>query len=257
MSQVFGKEYASAYDILYQEKDYNAECDLIERIIHEYSNQPAKSILDLGCGTGNHTLRLAERGYQVSGVDRSEDMLSIARAKSQEKQLSCEFFQSDIREFRVSKKFDVIIMMFAVLGYHLENEDVLKALQTVREHLNPGGLFICDVWYGPAVLNQKPGERVKVIEDGVRKIIRMSSGELNSYHHQVMVKFHVWDIQGDRVISETREEHAMRYFFAQELHLMFEINGIKIIDLSDFLEINRKPDLNTWNVILIGKKRVT
>jgi len=254
MSQVFGKEYASAYDILYHEKDYNVECDLIEKIIREYSNKPVKTILDLGCGTGNHTLRLAERGYLVCGVDRSEEMLSIARRKSQEKQLSCEFYQSDIREFRVSKKFDVVIMMFAVLGYHLENDDVLQALQTVSEHLNPGGLFICDVWYGPAVLSQKPGERVKVIEDGDRKIIRVSSGELDSFNNRVTVKFHVWDIRGDMVMSESREEHEMRYFFTQELRTLFQISSLKPVSIFPFHLKDKEISESTWDIAVIGLK---
>jgi SAM-dependent methyltransferase len=254
MSHVFGKEYASAYDILYQEKDYNAECDLIEKIIHEYSITPVKTILDLGCGTGNHALRFAERGYKVYGVDRSDEMLSIARRKSQEKQLSCEFFQSDIREFRVSKKFDVVIMMFAVLGYHLENEDVLRALQTVSEHLNPGGLFICDVWYGPAVLSQKPGERVKVIEDGDRKIIRVSSGELDSFNNRVTVKFHMWDIRGDRLIAETKEGHEMRYFFAQELRTLFQISSLKPVSIFPFHLKDKEISESTWDIAVIGLK---
>ena len=60
-------------------------------------------------------------------------------------------------------KFDAALMMFAVLGYQVENDDVLAALRTARRHLEPGGLFIFDVWYGPAVLHQRPSERVKII----------------------------------------------------------------------------------------------
>lgn len=52
MTTVFGKEYAGNYDLFYQDKDYDAECDLIERIISEYASGPVHSILDLGCGTG-------------------------------------------------------------------------------------------------------------------------------------------------------------------------------------------------------------
>lgn len=255
MTRVFGREYASAYDTLYQEKDYNAECDLIERIIQEYSTKPVQSILDLGCGTGNHTIRLAERGYQVCGVDRSEDMLSIARIKCQARELSCDFFKSDIQEFSMPRKFDVVVMMFAVLGYQLENEDVLRALKTVYDHLNPEGLFICDIWYGPAVLNQKPGERAKVIEDGDKEIIRVSSGELDSYNNCVTIKFHVWSIQGNRVISETLEIHKMRFFFNQELNLFMQLPGLYLINIGKFPEYHEIPDENSWNCTVISRKK--
>ncbi|PWR70691.1 class I SAM-dependent DNA methyltransferase [Methanospirillum lacunae] len=253
MNTLFGKDYADTYDLLYQDKDYDAECNLLEEIIKEHANQAVLSILDLGCGTGNHTLRLAKRGYQVCGVDRSEEMLEIARKKAQEKELSCKFYQSDIRDFRTSEKFDVVIMMFAVLGYHLKNEDIQHALQTVQEHLKPGGLFICDVWYGPSVLHEKPSDKVKVIEEGDRKVIRASSGELDSFRHCVTVKFQVWDIQGDRVISETREEHVMRFFFAQEIAYFFENCQLEIMRIFPASNIEGTISEKTWNIAIVGK----
>ena len=157
MSLVFGKKYSDSYDLLYDEKDYDGECTLIETILRDYSKIPVHSILDFGCGTGNHSIQLAKRGYDVTGVDRSNKMLDIANVKADQKKLPCKFFQSDLREFDNPKKYDVVIMMFAVLGYQQENEDVLAALKTVSKYLKKGGVFICDVWYGTAVLNQKPG----------------------------------------------------------------------------------------------------
>ena len=107
MSPVFGKEYSDSYDLLYEEKDYDGECTLIEQIIRDYSKIPVHSILDLGCGTGNHSLRLAERGYDVTGVDRSNEVLDIAKEKANKKKLPYTFFQSDLREFDNHKKYRI------------------------------------------------------------------------------------------------------------------------------------------------------
>jgi len=74
---VFRKEYADSYDLLYTDKDYKDECDMIEEVFTKYADGPIKSILDLGCGTGNHSIPLAQRGYEVTGVDISSDMLRI------------------------------------------------------------------------------------------------------------------------------------------------------------------------------------
>ena len=79
-SGVFGRDYAAAYDDLYQDKDYVAECDLIERVFETYGQGPTRRVLDLGCGTGGHAVILAKRGYDVVGVDRSPEMLERARA---------------------------------------------------------------------------------------------------------------------------------------------------------------------------------
>src|SRR5207248_11417549 len=68
---VFGPQYAEAYDTLYRDKDYSAECDAIEHVFRLYGIGPVRRVLDLGCGTGGHAVPLAERGYEVVGVDRS------------------------------------------------------------------------------------------------------------------------------------------------------------------------------------------
>jgi len=162
---VFGDLYARLYDAFYQEKNYEAECDLIEEVFRRYAGGPVNSILDLGCGTGNHVFPLARRGYQVAGVDRSPEMLALARAKlascsgSPEQPLPI-FHPGDLRDLDLGEQFDAVLMMFAVLSYQVTNEDVLAALGTVRRHLKPGGLFMADVWYGPAVLAQRPGDRI-------------------------------------------------------------------------------------------------
>src|SRR6266498_3666978 len=82
MNEVFGSNYADAYDILYHDKDYAVECDLIERLFQRFGDDSIASVLDLGCGTGNHSLLLDQRGYEVVGVDRSASMLDHARRKA-------------------------------------------------------------------------------------------------------------------------------------------------------------------------------
>lgn len=251
----FGKDYSNAYDLLYKEKDYEGECNLIESIITEHSIIPVHSILDLGCGTGNHSIRLAERGYEVTGVDRSQEMLDIAVQKSHKIGLKCNFIHSDICAFSENKKYDAIIMMFAVLGYQQENEDIIAALTTVSRHLKKGGVFICDIWYGPAVLSQKPGERVRVIEGDDMKIIRVSSGVIDTYRHIVYVHFHLWRIDGNVLHSETKEEHSMRFFFPQELRLLFGISGISLKEIRSFPKWDSQLDDETWNIGVVGVKK--
>jgi SAM-dependent methyltransferase len=250
---VFGRDYSSAYDLLYRDKDYDAECDRIERIIRDHHKGVVRTVLDLGCGTGNHVVRLAGRGYSVTGVDRSGDMLDIARLKARNSNFNCTFVQSDIRTFRSKKKFDVVIMMFAVLGYQIGNADIEQALATVQRHLKPGGLFVCDVWYGPAVLHQKPGDRVRITNIADTTIIRVSSGNLDSYRHVVDVHFQVWKIVGDRVTEKIREDHRMRFFFPQEIAGLMKNAGLDLTLIRDFDDITREPDENSWNIWVVGK----
>ena len=160
MSDTFGAAYAQQYDLLYQDKNYDAEVALLERLFRAHG--------------------LAQHGYDVTGVDRSPEMLRIARVKAEQSldELSPQpsFVEGDVTSVRLGgTPFDAALMMFAVLGYQVTNEAVRAALHTVRAHLRPGALFVCDVWYGPAVLSLRPSERTKVVDAPGGQVIRSFS----------------------------------------------------------------------------------
>jgi len=260
MSDVFGSLYADAYDLLYHDKDYAAECDLIGRVFQTYGQDfPIRSVLDLGCGTGNHALQLATRGYEVVGVDQSEGML--ARAESKAASLSAggsvTFHQEDIRTVDLRQHFDAVLMMFAVFGYQLENIDLLRVLNVARRHLRTGGLLIFDVWYGPAVLHQRPSEQVKIIPTPDGKILRLASGELDIRSQVCTVHYRLWRLAEDLLVSETEESHTVRYFFSRELDLLLDYSGFDPVHLSGFPQFNREADETTWNVVVVGRATET
>ena len=257
ITKVFGKEYADQYDTFYHDKDYEAECDMIEEIFRRYSDNSVKSILDLGCGTGNHAIPFTRRGYQVTGVDCSPEMITQAKAKLQPQSSSFQhqprFLEGDVQSLDLVNTFDAVIMMFAVLGYQITNEAILSALETVRRHLRPNGLFVCDVWYGPSVLSIRPGDRIKIIPTSNGKVIRAASGALDVYHHTANVYYQTWEVKGQQVVSETEETHRMRYFFPQELELFFTQSDIKLLEISDFDDPAKSPTEETWNCLAVGQ----
>jgi SAM-dependent methyltransferase len=257
-SKVFGEPYSSLYDSFYHDKDYEAECDLIEEAFRRYGDGPVRTILDLGCGTGSHAFSLARRGYQVTGVDRSPGMLAAARQKAASQPTGAAdylptFLESDLRNLDLGKQFDAVLMMFAVLSYQLTNADVLAALATVRRHTRAGGLFIADIWYGPAVLAQRPGDRVKVISTPQGQIIRAATGSLDVYRHLCEVGYHLWRLENDRLVRETRESHQMRYFFPQELILFLNLEKLRLLNISAFKNLDQAPGEDTWNILVIAK----
>ena len=255
MTTIFGSTYAGVYNELYNEKDYAAECDVIEELFRRYASTPVSSVLDLGCGTGNHVFPLAARGYDVVGVDRAEGMLAMARKRLADNGDTgkVRFQQGDIRSVDLTRRFDAALMMFAVLGYQIENDDVLAALRTVRRHLEPGALFIADFWYGPAVLHQRPSERIKIIPMRDGSMLRAASGALDTAQNTVAVRFHVWQLNNDRLVAETDETHLMRYFFLKEFRLLLECSGLSLLGLGAFPDFDRQPDETTWNVLAVAR----
>jgi SAM-dependent methyltransferase len=255
VSSVFGSDYSGAYDLLYSDKDYDAECNLIETLFRRYSSIPVSSVLDLGCGTGKHVFGMADRGYDVVGVDRSESMLAVAKQTLETSQAreKVRFHSGDIRTADLGQHFDAALIMFAVLGYQLENSDVMSALETARRHLKPGALLIFDVWYGPAVLRERPSDRIKVIPTSNGKILRAASGELDVSRHCCSVRFHLWRVSEGRVVSEIQETHRMRYFFPLELRLFLDSSGFSLERLGAFPKVDDEPDETTWNVIAAAR----
>jgi len=255
VKEPFGSDYANCYDALYAEKDYRAECDLIERVLREHGSGQVGSLLDLGCGTGNHALPLAERGFEVVGVDRSQFMLDQARSKAAAlgRPSSHQFYHADIRSVELGRQFDAVLLMFAVLGYQLTNVDVTAALRSARRHLRLGGLLLFDVWYGPAVLFQRPTERVKIVSTSTGKILRASASELDTRQQTCTVRYHMWKFAADRLMGETAEVHTVRYFFPLEISLFLQSTGFKCVRIGAFPEFDRDPDEHSWNALCVAR----
>src|SRR5574344_624121 len=111
------ENYSKYYDLLYQDKDYSAESNYIDGLIKKY-NLNAKTLFELGCGTGKHAKLLAQKGYKTFGIDLSESMLKQAKTLG----VDCEF--GDVRNFRCDKKFDAVLSLFHVVSYQTSDEDV-------------------------------------------------------------------------------------------------------------------------------------
>lgn len=243
--------------MLYKEKDYEAECDFLEELFRRYHGRGIKNILDLGCGTGGHALPLARRGYKVHGIDLSVTMTAIAKDKANVQGLSERiwFETGNIQNVNLGKKFDAVICMFAVLSYQTSNDELFATLQAVRKHLKPNGLFIGDFWYGPAVLKERPVERIITIHEGEDRIIRIAKPEIDTQKNIVSVSYHLLRLRGVQLVEETQELHQMRYLFKPEIMFFLAQAGIKLIDFCPFMRLDESVSEDTWNVTVVAQAK--
>jgi SAM-dependent methyltransferase len=258
---VFGA-YSQYYDLLYRDKDYLGEAQYLQSLLERH--QPgARSVLDLGCGTGRHALLLAESGYRMVGVDRSPEML--ANAKAQLAHASPErlarlassgalpsFVEGDLRTVRTGQKFDVVVSLFHVMSYQVQNADLRAAFTTAKEHLNPGGVFMFDCWYGPAVLTEHPTARTLDLENDQIAVRRTADPVSHPNQNSVDVNFVVaiTDKQTGAV-DELRETHTMRYLFTPEVELLLECCGFALKDSSAFMS-DKPLGLDTWTALFVA-----
>jgi 2-polyprenyl-3-methyl-5-hydroxy-6-metoxy-1,4-benzoquinol methylase len=116
------------------------ECDFIE---NEITFDNKTRILDIGCGTGRHSLELAKRGYRVTGVDLSESQLKRAREKAAEQHIEIDFRQCDARQLSFNQEFDLAIMLCEGAFPLMETDEMnFQILQNAAKALKPGGKLI-------------------------------------------------------------------------------------------------------------------
>lgn len=244
-------DYSRYYDLLYRDKDYRGEADLIETLICEYAPN-AEEILELGCGTGRHASLLAEKGYVLHGVDASDEMLSVAKKLQQKDKVT--FSKGDVRTVRLNKKFDVVISLFHVMSYQTTNEDLTNAICTAYEHLSSNGIFIFDCWYGPAVLTDRPSVRIKKLDDNDIEITRIAEPVMHPNENIVEVNYEVLiRNKNDSTLTVLYETHNMRYLFRPEVEAMLNRANFQLISCEEWISRN-KPGFQSWNVTFVAKK---
>lgn len=123
---------------------YKDWCEYVTGLLNEYGIREGL-ILDLGCGTGSLTELLADRGYDMIGVDNSEDMLQIAMEKREKSGKDILYLMQDMREFELYGTVRAVISICDCMNYILEYEDLADVFRLVNNYLDPGGIFIFDL----------------------------------------------------------------------------------------------------------------
>ena len=241
------------YDMIYAGKDYEAECNFLENIWQRYSKHKTKSVLDAGCGTGGHSFPLSKRGYNLTGVDSSKRMITIAKEKAEKNGVRIDFDVMDLCNLQINKKFDTGICMFNVIGYLSNNKNLLGALSNMASHLKSDSLITFDFWYGPAVLTTLPSSRMKTFTDRDVRVIRFVEPHLDILHHLCEVNYHIIVTKKNLIVEEGNERHVIRFYFPEEIKHLLDESGFQLIKLCPFLDMNSEPNERTWNVTAIAR----
>ncbi len=257
MSDSF-KHYSAYYDLLYVDKDYAGEVHYLRSLIDEHTETPPTLLLELGCGTGIHAGLLAQQGFDVLAVDLSEEMLASARervAQNSLVSLNLSFEQGDARSFRTDRSFDIVASLFHVVSYQTTQADLNAMMHTAASHLNAGGLFIFDFWYGPSVLWQRPAVRAKHLANDRLQVTRLAEPVVRDEFNLVDVNYSVFVRESDGdVLHEIKETHCMRYLFLPEVDSLLNAHGLDRIRTEEWMT-GKKPSVDTWGVCVVARKR--
>ena len=138
------QSFAQVYDTFMDNIDYDGWSAYLIGLLREYGICDGL-VLELGCGTGSMTERLAMAGYDMIGSDLSSDMLEIAMEKKDASGLNILYLLQDMREFELYGTVRAIVSVCDSMNYILEEEDLLQVFRLVNNYLDPGGMFIFDL----------------------------------------------------------------------------------------------------------------
>ncbi|MDZ7872497.1 MAG: class I SAM-dependent methyltransferase [Rhizobium sp.] len=185
-------------------------------------------VLDVGCGTGSVTLRLAKRGHTVTGVDPADGMLQVARMKDSENKV--EWVQGLAAEFTLPDRFDLAIMTGHVFQVFLDDAEALAALRNIHRHMKPGGRLIIES-RNPRVKAWERWTREKTRErrviDGIGPVeVFYQIKNIEAEHVTFDVVFTI-EATGETLVSESR----LRFATVETIQGLLTAAGFSVVEL--------------------------
>lgn len=240
-------EFAKIYDDLINE-DINYD-NMVSRIIEicNEHNIECKDYLDVACGTGNVTVRLAKHFKDIYAVDLSEDMLREAFNKLKENRIKGKIICQDMTEMQLNRKFDLITSVLDSTNYITNEDDLEKYFSSVKEHLKDDGIFIFDV-----------NSYYKLSEILGNNIYTYSEDDVfytweNVFEDNMVSMFLTFFVKKGELYERFEEEHFERAYKEEELESALSNCGLKVINKFDGYS-NNKVQVNSERVVYVVKK---
>ena len=148
------------YEMLYYKRDRGEAKDFVGALLHFLKPKEKASFLDLACGTGRHSIYLASKGYEVTGIDLSEELIEKAKTGESENLV---FYVHDMRnEFRINY-YDYTLNLFTSFGYFEKDHYNQRVLKNVYKGLKMGGVFVLDFFHAEKIISEMVRQERKTI----------------------------------------------------------------------------------------------
>ena len=226
--------FAYIYDKLTRNVDYIARVAYVEKIFKRFGKNPSL-VLDLACGTGSASLLLAQKGYEVIGVDGSEDMLYVASQKAKDKGLDILFLRQRMEEFELFGTVDAVICLLDSLNYITDFAALKQVFKLVHNYLNPNGIFIFDINTRHMLKDVLPGNAITDTEND--NVIYTWESYYDEKKHicEFVLNFFV---EQDGLYSRFTEVHHQKAYTTANIKSALAGAGLKLVGAFDDLSFN-------------------
>jgi SAM-dependent methyltransferase len=201
------------------------EVDFLVHCFRRYARRPVRSVLDIACGTGPHLMRLAERGFRMSGLDLSPDNVAFLGRRAKDRGFEVALHVGDMTRFRLPRPVDAAICMQDSQGHLLTNEAILSHLRCVRAALRPGGLYVfdrymCSSWTDPARRWSWTRRRGRATVHATFEALKDLNPVTQVFYEDMELRIRENGREGTY-----RQRHASRMVFPQELRSLVALAG--------------------------------
>lgn len=242
------KSFAEVYDILTYDVDYNSRINYVEKLFKKFSQIPVNSVLDLACGTGTTTSMLADRGYEVIGVDSSAEMLNQAKSKQGERDIL--YLCQEMCDFELFGTVDAVVCLLDSVNYVLDEEDLIRCFKWVNNYLNPGGVFIFDINTKYKLEQVLAGNIFNDEQDGV-----FYSWENYFDDEENICEFDInFFVKNGKEYKRFNEVHYERAYSDKEIKNILKKSGLELLAVYDDLTENL-PEKKSEKVFYIARKK--
>lgn len=222
---------ADVYDVIYQWLPYAEQADRIAELVRE-RRPGARTLLEVGCGTGRYLVELRRHFSVVEGLDVEPAMLDVARRRLPQVPLH----RGDMRTFDIGRRFDAVVCLFSSIGYMRTRTDLVAAIDTMRRHLVAGGVMVIDPWFTPeAWVDGHVGGSLERGDDVI--VCRLTHGTVDG-NVSVMEAHHLVGRQG-RGVEHYVERHVMGLFTNEQYMDVFAELGVAADRLDDLAWMGR------------------
>jgi 2-polyprenyl-3-methyl-5-hydroxy-6-metoxy-1,4-benzoquinol methylase len=226
------------YDSLEEFRDpltYDVVCDPFNEdftLMDQWAGKVGGPLLDVACGTGRMSIRLAAQGYSVTGVDVVPEMIGRAREKAAERQVAVEWVVSDARSFHLGKQFPFAFMIMNAFQFLPTRQDYEAMLGCIREHLTPDGYFLFET-RNPNVRNlmqeRHPEGETFALPDGGQLVVTDEQHYDPLTQIQHYTSLYQWLQAGTQQVTKQKVLRVgLRYIYPQEMEALLHYNGFKV-----------------------------
>lgn len=242
--------FAEVYDEFMSNIPYNKWAELIAARLSKMQKEKGKKILELGCGTGTFTFLIEDQGYDVTGIDCSEDMVKIARSKAKKNRKKSKFMLQDMRMLEINEKFDCVISVCDSMNYMQDMFDLNSVFESVSNVLAEDGIFLFDM--KTEAFYEELGENVFTDEtpkgDYIWKNFYDKENRDNYYELSIYVH------KKNNVYTKHIEEHLQHVFTISEVKEAAEHYGFKVVDIVG-LDLESPADFEAERVYYILQRK--